>query len=179
MSFNCRQTMSVHLAQMVSPDMARRPGFGAGPEAEGVVTEVRRLRSRGRLQVAPETRWRGSDGAAGGHRCGRAVVLPDFWSPHACHIALRAGRGRREAGESHPRPASTSRRSASSWGIFGFAQGGITRSSRGVDEAGGIFADVNVPQLFYSQKIGLEEGRIVPVVVARLNGKVGPFDAGR
>ena len=48
-----------------------------------------------------------------------------------------------------------------------------------MDEAGGIFADVNVPQLFYSQKIGLEEGRIVPVVVARLNGKVGPFDAGR
>ena len=64
-------------------------------------------------------------------------------------------------------------------GIFGFAQGGITRSSRGVDEAGGIFADVNVPQLFYSRKIGLEEGRVVPIVGgARLTGKVGAFDVG-
>ena len=62
------------------------------------------------------------------------------------------------------------------WGIFGFAQGEITRSSRCVDEAGGIFTDVNVPQLCYSQKIGLEEGRIVPIVVARLTGKVGAFD---
>ena len=64
-------------------------------------------------------------------------------------------------------------------GIFGFAQGGITRSSRGVDEAGGIFADVNVPQLFYSRTIGLEEGRVVPIVGgARLTGKLGAFDVG-
>ncbi len=47
-----------------------------------------------------------------------------------------------------------------------------------MDEAGGIFADVNVPQLFCSRKIGLEEGRIVPVVVARLTGRVGAFDVG-
>ena len=64
-------------------------------------------------------------------------------------------------------------------GIFSFAQGSITRSSRGVDEAGGIFADVNVPQLFYSRKIGLELGRVVPIVAgARLTGKLGAFDVG-
>ena len=64
-------------------------------------------------------------------------------------------------------------------GIFGFAQGSVTRSSRGIDPAGGIFADVNVPQLFYSRKIGLEEGRVVPIVGgARLTGKLGAFDVG-
>ena len=64
-------------------------------------------------------------------------------------------------------------------GIFGFAQGAITRSSQGIDAAGGIFADVNVPRLFYSRKIGLEGGRVVPIVGgARLTGKLGAFDVG-
>ena len=44
---------------------------------------------------------------------------------------------------------------------------------------GGVFGDVNVPQLFYSRKIGLEEGRVVPIVGgARVTGKIGPFDVG-
>ena len=64
-------------------------------------------------------------------------------------------------------------------GIFGFAQGALTRSSQGIDAAGGIFADANVPQLFYSRKIGLEGGRVVPIVGgARLTGKLGAFDVG-
>ncbi len=64
-------------------------------------------------------------------------------------------------------------------GIFGFARGSITRSSRSASRARGTFADVNVPQLFYSRKIGLEQGRVVPIVGgARVTGKVGPFDVG-
>ena len=65
-------------------------------------------------------------------------------------------------------------------GIFGFARGGVTRRPGGPGGAtGGIFGDVNVPQLFYSRKIGLEQGRVVPIVGgARVTGKVGQFDVG-
>ncbi len=65
-------------------------------------------------------------------------------------------------------------------GIFGFASGGITRTSSVARVAvPGFFGDVNVPQLFYSRKIGLEEGRVVPIVGgARVTGKVGRFDVG-
>ncbi len=65
-------------------------------------------------------------------------------------------------------------------GIFGFASGGITRTSSVARGAvPGFFGDVNVPQLFYSRKIGLEEGRVVPIVGgARVTGKVGRFDVG-
>ena len=66
-------------------------------------------------------------------------------------------------------------------GIFSFASGGFTRTSSVTrnNRVGGFFGDVNVPQLFYSRKIGLEEGRVVPIVGgARLTGKVGRFDVG-
>ena len=65
-------------------------------------------------------------------------------------------------------------------GIFSFASGGITRTSSVARGAvPGFFGDVNVPQLFYSRKIGLEEGRVVPIVGgARVTGKVGRFDVG-
>ncbi len=65
-------------------------------------------------------------------------------------------------------------------GIFGFASGGITRTSSVARGAvPGFFGDVNVPQLFYSRKIGLEEGRVVPIIGgARVTGKVGRFDVG-
>ena len=70
-------------------------------------------------------------------------------------------------------------------GIFGFARGGITRVAGPAGEpVGGFFGDVNVPQLFYSRKIGLERGpdgasRVVPIVGgARVTGKVGQFDVG-
>ena len=65
-------------------------------------------------------------------------------------------------------------------GIFSFASGGITRTASVARGAvPGFFGDVNVPQLFYSRKIGLEEGRVVPIVGgARVTGKVGRFDVG-
>ena len=66
-------------------------------------------------------------------------------------------------------------------GIFGFARGGVTGrfGGPGGGPVGGIFGDANVPQLFYSRKIGLEQGRVVPIVGgARVTGKVGQFDVG-
>ena len=72
-------------------------------------------------------------------------------------------------------------------GIFGFARGGVTGGPRppgGGGPGGGIFGDVNTPQLFYSRRIGLERAadgvsRVVPIVGgARVTGKVGPFDVG-
>ena len=66
-------------------------------------------------------------------------------------------------------------------GIFGFARGGVTGRPGGAVgvPVGGVFGDVNVPQLFYSRKIGLEQGRVIPIVGgARVTGKVGPFDVG-
>ena len=66
-------------------------------------------------------------------------------------------------------------------GIFGFARGGVTGRFGGLGGggAGGVFGDVNVPQLFYSRKIGLERGRVIPIVGgARVTGKMGPFDVG-
>ena len=66
-------------------------------------------------------------------------------------------------------------------GIFGFARGGVTGrfGGPGGGGGGGVFGDANVPQLFYSRKIGLERGRVVPIVGgARVTGKVGPFDVG-
>ncbi len=66
-------------------------------------------------------------------------------------------------------------------GIFGFARGGVTGrfGGPGGGPVGGVFGDANVPQLFYSRKIGLEQGRVVPIVGgARVTGKVGQFDVG-
>ena len=65
-------------------------------------------------------------------------------------------------------------------GIFSFASGGVTRAASVARGAvPGFFGDANVPQLFYSRKIGLEEGRVVPIVGgARVTGKVGRFDVG-
>ena len=65
-------------------------------------------------------------------------------------------------------------------GIFNFARGAFTRVAGPAGRAvGGFFGDVNVPQLFYSRKIGLEEGHVVPIVGGtRVTGKVGRFDIG-
>jgi len=68
-------------------------------------------------------------------------------------------------------------------GIFGFARGTrIGGGSRGgLRRAGGgsPFGGGNVPTLFYSRKIGLQRGTVVPIVGGgRVTGKIGAFDVG-
>ena len=62
-------------------------------------------------------------------------------------------------------------------GIFEFARGGVGGGFRG--GAGGVFGGVNSPTLFYSRRIGLASGRVVPILGGgRVTGKVGQFDVG-
>ncbi len=59
-------------------------------------------------------------------------------------------------------------------GIFDFARGGF-RAAGG----GGFFGGGNAPTLFYSRRIGLQAGEVVPILGGgRVTGKVGPFDVG-
>ena len=62
-------------------------------------------------------------------------------------------------------------------GIFQFARGGV--GGRRPGGSGGVFGGVNTPTLFYSRRIGLQRGRVVPILGGgRVTGKVGPFDVG-
>ncbi len=68
-------------------------------------------------------------------------------------------------------------------GIFDFARGGITGGSGGAlrrgGSGGGFFGGGNAPTLFYTRRIGLERGTIVPILGGgRVTGKVGAFDVG-
>ena len=70
-------------------------------------------------------------------------------------------------------------------GIFNFARGGIGRgpggggSRRGGGGGGGFGAGGDVPTLFFSRRIGLENGTLVPILGGgRVTGKVGAFDVG-
>ncbi len=70
-------------------------------------------------------------------------------------------------------------------GIFDFARGGgpSSRDStlRQIGGGGGrsSFGSGNAPTLFYSRRIGLQEGVVVPIVGGgRVTGKVGDFDVG-
>ena len=70
-------------------------------------------------------------------------------------------------------------------GIFNFARGAADggRRNTGLRQEGGgnrrSQGAGNAPTLFYSRRIGLEEGTIVPIVGGgRVTGKVGPFDVG-
>ncbi len=71
-----------------------------------------------------------------------------------------------------------------SQGIFDFARvagfGGFGGSSRGnLNLAPGVFPPGDAPTLFFSRRIGLDEGRTVPIVGGgRLTGKVGDFSVG-
>ena len=57
-------------------------------------------------------------------------------------------------------------------GIFTFARGAA-------GGAGAGFRDQDAPVLFYSRRIGLEEGEVVPILGgARVTGKAGAFDVG-
>ena len=69
-------------------------------------------------------------------------------------------------------------------GIFDFARG-VTVSSRGsaLRQLGGgsrtSFGSGNAPTLFYSRRIGLQNGAVVPILAGgRVTGKVGAFDIG-
>ncbi len=65
-------------------------------------------------------------------------------------------------------------------GIFDFAQGGFGGGFGGaLRSTGGFFGGGNAPTLFYTRRIGLENGTIVPIVAGgRVTGKVGAFDVG-
>ena len=62
-------------------------------------------------------------------------------------------------------------------GIFQFARGGV--GGRRPGGSGGVFGGVNAPTLFYSRRIGLQRGRVVPILGGgRVTGKIGQFDVG-
>ncbi|HCO14152.1 MAG TPA: hypothetical protein DIT46_08195, partial [Gemmatimonadetes bacterium] len=61
-------------------------------------------------------------------------------------------------------------------GVFDFGQGGSGgfRGGGGGSRGGG-----DRPTLFYSRRIGLERGQVVPIQAGgRITGKVGPFNVG-
>ncbi len=61
-------------------------------------------------------------------------------------------------------------------GIFDFARGGSGGGFRG---GGGFFGGGNAPTLFYSRRIGLQGGQVVPILGGgRVTGKIGQFDVG-
>ena len=66
-------------------------------------------------------------------------------------------------------------------GIFGFARGGVGGGFGGFNRGGqgGFFGGLNAPTLFYSRRIGLQNGSVIPIVGGgRVTGKVGQFDVG-
>ncbi len=67
-------------------------------------------------------------------------------------------------------------------GIFDFARGGVVGGFGGAlrrGGGGGFFGGGNAPTLFYSRRIGLQNGSVVPIVGGgRVTGKIGAFDVG-
>ena len=64
-------------------------------------------------------------------------------------------------------------------GIFGFAQAGIGSGGGFGGGGGGFFGGGGAPTIFYSRRIGLERGTVVPIYGGgRVTGKVGAFDVG-
>ncbi|MDA1092623.1 MAG: DUF5916 domain-containing protein [Acidobacteria bacterium] len=64
-------------------------------------------------------------------------------------------------------------------GVFDFARGGIGGTGPGGDAGGGFFGGGNAPTLFYSRRIGLNRGQVVPILGGgRVTGKIGPFNIG-
>ena len=67
-------------------------------------------------------------------------------------------------------------------GIFDFARGGTGGGRGGLrrgGSGGGFFGGGNAPTLFYTRRIGLESGTIVPILGGgRVTGKIGAFDVG-
>ena len=67
-------------------------------------------------------------------------------------------------------------------GIFDFARGGAVGGFGGAlrrTGGGGFFGGGNAPTIFYSRRIGLQGGAVVPIVGGgRVTGKIGAFDIG-
>ena len=68
-------------------------------------------------------------------------------------------------------------------GIFDFARGGVGGGFGGAlrrsGGGGGFFGGGNAPSLFYSRRIGLQSGSVVPILGGgRVTGKIGAFDVG-
>jgi hypothetical protein len=67
-------------------------------------------------------------------------------------------------------------------GIFDFGRGGSVSGGNNIPGSGGGGEGGNsgiTPQLFYSRRIGLNRGRVIPIDVGgRLTGKVGPMSLG-
>ena len=68
-------------------------------------------------------------------------------------------------------------------GIFNFARGGVSRIGGGGGSrrggGGGPFGGGDVPTIFFSRRIGLQDGAVVPILGGgRVTGKVGAFDVG-
>ncbi|MEE2638577.1 MAG: DUF5916 domain-containing protein [Acidobacteriota bacterium] len=67
--------------------------------------------------------------------------------------------------------------------IFDFGRGsgfgGLGASTRNLTAAPGIFGQGDAPTIFFSRRIGLEQGQTVPILGGgRLTGKVGDFTVG-
>lgn len=63
-------------------------------------------------------------------------------------------------------------------GVFDFARGGIGGSGPG-GGGGGFFGGGNAPTLFYSRRIGLDRGQVVPILGGgRVTGRIGKFNVG-
>jgi hypothetical protein len=63
-------------------------------------------------------------------------------------------------------------------GLFDFGRGGAAGSG-GLQPGGGFGGSADVPYMFYSRRIGLNRGRVVPIDVGgRLTGKVGGWGVG-
>jgi TolB-like protein len=63
-------------------------------------------------------------------------------------------------------------------GVFDFARGGIGGAGPG-GGGGGFFGGGNAPTLFYSRRIGLDNGQVVPILGGgRVTGRIGKFNVG-
>ena len=65
-------------------------------------------------------------------------------------------------------------------GLFDFAQGGVGGGFRGAGGGrGGFFGGGTAPTMFYSRRIGLQDGQVVPILGGgRVTGKIGQFNVG-
>ena len=64
-------------------------------------------------------------------------------------------------------------------GLFDFGRGGASGGGTGGIPGGGFGGSSDVPYMFYSRRIGLNRGRVVPIDVGgRLTGKVGGWGVG-